>query len=355
MEKIRRLRNKLSRLRLGGMLVTDLTNVRYLCGFTGSSGFLIATPGDALFVTDFRYQEQAGDEVRGCPVRIEYSERSRELKNICKEYGIRRLGFEDHHVAYAFYRKLLRQKIPVRPVSHLVESFRVVKSDSEFLCIRKAVRRAEAAFRRLLPSVRTGVTERYLARKLEDLLKEQGCKRVPFDIIVASGPASALPHAKPTPRRLRKGDFVMFDWGGECDGYYSDMTRTVLIKGRDLVRQKQIYHCVLAAQQRAISAVKAGIHADVVDAAARNYIKKAGFGDFFGHGTGHGVGLAVHEKPVVSWRSTDVLRSRMVFTVEPGIYVPGFGGVRIEDMVTINGSRGVVLTSLPKKLRIIER
>ncbi len=178
---------------------------------------------------------------------------------------------------------------------------------------------------------------------------------MPFGVIVASGSMSARPHATPTDRILKKGDFVVFDWGGECEGYYSDITRTVLLKAKNISRQKELYYNVFEAQNRAIKSVKSGVKATLIDAAARDYIKKAGYDSFFGHGTGHGVGLAVHEKPVVSWRSKDSIKENMVFTIEPGVYLPGFGGVRIEDMVVVRKNRADVLTSLPRKLRIIER
>jgi Xaa-Pro aminopeptidase len=165
---------------------------------------------------------------------------------------------------------------------------------------------------------------------------------------------SALPHAQPTERKLKKGDLVVFDWGGECDGYFSDMTRTILLKGNNTSRQRALYYDVLKAQERAIKTVSAGTKSSDIDSAARDFIEESGYGDFFGHGTGHGIGLAVHEKPVVSWRSKEVIKEGMVFTVEPGIYLTGFGGVRIEDMVVAGRKKAKLLTSLTKKLKIIE-
>lgn len=348
------LRRQLQKQKLDGILITDLLNVKYLTGFTGSAGYALITPKDAIFVTDFRYQEQSRHEVKGFKIKIERGERSRELKEIVEELGVKKLGFEDHHVTYAFYKKLLGRKIRLKPVTNIVESLRIVKSHEELSFIKIAVKRAEAAFSKLLPLIKTGITEQKLALKLEELLKLEGCKRLPFEVIVASGFRSALPHAKPTDRRLKKGDLVVFDWGGECEGYYSDMTRTILINDRDISKQKALYYNVLEAQKRAIESVRSGIKASKVDAAARDYIKQEGYDEFFGHGTGHGVGLAVHEKPVVSWRSKEDIKENMVFTIEPGIYLPGFGGVRIEDMVTVRKNRAELLTSLPKKLKIIE-
>ncbi len=355
MRKKTLLKKRLSELRISGILITNLTNVRYLSGFTGSSGFLVITPERDIFVTDFRYQEQARHEVRGYSLRIENNERTREIKSICDECGIKRLGFEDRNLTYAFYNSLLKKKIRLKPIRDIVESLRIIKSSKELSLIKESVKRAERAFRRLQPFIKVGTTEQKLALKFEELLKAEGCKMLPFEVIVATGPMSALPHAKPSGRRLKKGDLVVFDWGGECNGYMSDMTRTVLLNGKDVSKQKELYYNVLEAQRRAVDSVKAGIRSSVVDAAARSYIANKGYGDSFGHGTGHGVGLAVHEKPVVSWRNKELINNNMVFTIEPGIYLPGFGGVRIEDMVVARKNRAEMITSLPRKLKIIER
>ncbi len=354
MQKKAHLRRQFQKLKIDGILITDIINVRYLTGFSGSSGYVVITEKNAMFVTDFRYEEQAGQEVKGFTIKIEHTERAREIKDICDLYGIKKIGFEDHHVTYGFHRKLVRRKVKLKPVTNVIESLRVIKSVREVSLIRTAVKRAERAFRKLQPHIMAGITEQKLALKFEELLKQEGCKTLPFEVIVASGSMSALPHAKPSNRKLRKGDLVVFDWGGECDGYCSDMSRTVLLKGRDITRQKEIYYNVLEAQKRAIGAVRSGINASVIDAAARDYIELQGYGEHFGHGTGHGVGLAVHERPIVSWRNKELINENMVFTVEPGIYLPGFGGVRIEDMVIAGKNKAELLTSLPKKLKIIE-
>jgi Xaa-Pro aminopeptidase len=354
MQKKALLRRLLQKQKVDGILITDLANVRYLTGFTGSSGFAVITNKHAAFVTDFRYQEQVRREVKGWSIKIEHTERSKEVRNICDLYNIKRLGFEDHNITYGFYRKLEKNKVTLKPLTNIVESLRIIKFPVEVSYIKSSIKRAEAAFRKLQPFIKTGVTERKLAVKFEELLKLEGCNKLPFEVIVASGFRSALPHATPTDKRIKKGDLVVFDWGGEFEGYCSDMTRTVLIKSGNISKQKELYYNVLEAQKRAIESVRPGIKAAGIDAAARDYIKKKGYDEFFGHGTGHGVGLAVHEKPVVSWRSKDSLEEDMIFTVEPGIYLPGFGGVRIEDMIAVRKNGAEVLTSLPKKLKIIE-
>jgi len=354
MQKKASLRNRLSDLKADAILITDPVNLRYLTGFRGSSGFSIINRRHAIFVTDFRYQEQAKEEVRGFDIRIESGERGMEIKKIVDELKIKRLGFEADSISYGFYKRLSVHRIKLKPLKNVVELIRIRKSKNELLCIRTAVKRAEKAFKRLIPYIKVKARERELAMRLECFLKEEGCERLPFDVIVASGSVSALPHARPTGRRLKKGDLVLIDWGGECDGYFSDMTRTLLLKGNNLVKQSEIYAHVLNAQQRAIESIRAGIKATVIDKEARKYIARKGYGDYFGHGTGHGVGLQVHEKPTISWRSKDVVDNGMVFTIEPGIYLPGFGGVRIEDMVFVRNGKPEVLTSIPRELMIIE-
>lgn len=217
----------------------------------------------------------------------------------------------------------------------------------------EAIRRAEAAFLDVKHYIRKGRREKEIALMLEDRLKKRGCNRIPFDIIIASGPNSAMPHARTTDRRLSAGDLVIIDWGGEADGYFSDMTRTLLLNGADIPKKKGAYDAVLKANRMSISAVRPGAEGRVIDKSARDVIKKAGYGEFFGHGTGHGVGLEVHEAPHITWTKNDVIRQNMVFTIEPGIYMPGLGGIRIEDMVLVKGKGREVLTKLPKDLEII--
>jgi Xaa-Pro aminopeptidase len=355
MRKKAALKKSLARSGVNGLLVTDLANVRYLTGFSGSSGFLLITQNIDLFITDFRYKEQASQQVKGCRVIIENSERSKEIKALCDKFKVSKLGFESHDIKYDFHKRLSGQKIRLKPLKETIEALRIIKSKKEISCIRVAVKRAEKAYRRLIQHVKKGVTERNLALRLEGYLREEGSEKLPFDAIVASGPMSALPHASPSDRKLKAGDLVVIDWGGECDGYFSDMTRTLLIKGRDTDKQKFIYSTVLCAYRNAVNAVKPACNASEVDAAARDYIKNEDLDDFFGHATGHGVGLAVHEKPIVSWRSKDAIKNGMVFTVEPGIYIPDLGGVRIENMVLVTRNGAETLNKLSTRLKIIKR
>ncbi|MEW6584393.1 MAG: Xaa-Pro peptidase family protein [Nitrospirota bacterium] len=351
---LEKLRGSLARQRIDGLLVMNITNVRYLTGFSGSSGFILITKKEQIFATDFRYREQSGKEIGGYEVVIERGERAGLVRQLCKRKGIKQLGFESS-VSYQFYRSLLKKGLKLRAVSRLVEKLREVKEAEEILNIRTALKRAEAAFLAVKPRMRAGVRERAIALRLEEQLKKRGSRRIPFDIIVASGPNSALPHAKPTDKKLDPGDLVIIDWGAEADGYFSDLTRTLLLKGHNPNRSKQreIYAIVLEANKRAVAAASPGTGAKTVDSAARTYIKKSGYGEFFGHGTGHGVGLEIHEAPRIAWNSRDRVRKNMVFTIEPGIYIPGLGGVRIEDMIRVGDEQAEVLTSLNKELEVI--
>jgi Xaa-Pro aminopeptidase len=355
-------RESLEKRKLDGFLVTNMTNVRYLSGFTGSSGCVLISMKKNIFITDFRYKEQAHKEIGGrgdrWDISIEKSDRLGIIKGLIKRLGIRTLGFEAS-VSYEFFEGLSRCGPLLTPLRETVERQRMIKDSEEVGLIREAVRRAEDAFLEVKPYIRQGRKERNIAFMLEERLREKGCNRIPFDIIVASGPNSAMPHARATERKLSPGDFVVIDWGGEAEGYCSDMTRTFLVKGAasagngDIARKKEIYRQVFRANRKAISIIAPGIGSREVDRAARDLIREAGYAAFFGHGTGHGVGLEVHELPRVTRRKGEKVREGMVFTVEPGIYIEGVGGVRIEDMVLVRPEGPEVLTKLSRSLEVI--
>jgi Xaa-Pro aminopeptidase len=247
----------------------------------------------------------------------------------------------------------LKKGFRLKAVHNLVEDLRKTKDLHELDLTNKAVDRAEKAFKKVKPYIKKGISEKQIALMLEDRLREKGCYSLPFDIIVASGRNSALPHAKPSQRKIKAGDFVLVDWGGEAEGYYSDMTRTFLIQGKSISGKKEIYETVLKANKAGINAVREGKHTRLVDKVARDIIKKAGYGNYFGHGTGHGVGMDIHELPRVSRYGGETVKANMLFTIEPGIYVPELGGVRIEDMVHAKKNGHTVMTTLPKTLEII--
>lgn len=338
--------------KIEGIIIANIKNVRYLTGFRGSSGFIFITRDKRLFFTDFRYKEQAQKEVNGWEIGIEKGKRIDVIRNIIKKIGIKSLGFEAS-ISYEFYEHLKRLPVRLIPLKGIIENLRKIKDKGEIFNIKKAVEIAEKAFLKVRPMIRAGVKENEIASRLEDELKRAGCKHIPFDVIVASGKNSSMPHARPTEKKIEKGDFVIIDWGGEADGYYSDMTRTFLINGASISDKIKIYKLVQKAQQRAIDAVGLGIKTQDIDRIARDIIKKAGYGEFFGHGTGHGIGLDVHEPPYVSWFKGERISDGMVFTVEPGVYMPGKGGVRIEDMVLVKNGKAELLTGLSRDLEII--
>jgi Xaa-Pro aminopeptidase len=352
MNRLRAITDVLDSTGIDAMLITELKNVRYLSGFSGSSACLLLTGENRLLFTDFRYQEQAKKQTRGFEILIEKEERPKLILKTARSLGVNILGFEST-VSYSFYRSLLRKGFRTKAVTNLVEDMRRTKDRLELKLIGKAIERAEKAFLDVRPSIRKGVSERRIASMLEERLRKNGCGTLPFDIIVASGPNSSMPHARPTENRIGSGDLVVIDWGGEAGGYFSDMTRTLLVKGADISRKKEIYETVLLANLEAIRSVREGMHARLIDRTARDIIMKAGYDDFFGHGTGHGVGLDVHELPRISRLGRETVKSGMVFTIEPGIYLPGIGGVRIEDMVVAGRKGCSVLTSVPKDLEII--
>jgi Xaa-Pro aminopeptidase len=350
---VAKIRKSITRKGIDGFFVTDIHNVRYLTGFSGSSGFLLITLKEIFFVTDFRYKEQAEGEVKGWDIIVGKGDMIKTIKKLSKKTGIRTLGLESS-ITYEFYRRLSNSGFNLMVFKRLMERLREIKDAIEINFISEAVRRAETAFLEVKPYIKQGVTERAIALRLEERLKKRGCRYIPFDIIVASGTNSAMPHAKPTEKKLNTGDLVVIDWGGEAYGYFSDMTRTLLIKGDNSTsKKKEIYQVVLKANKIAVSRVLPGVKSKDIDFSAREVIKRAGYGEFFGHGTGHGVGLQVHEYPYIKWNEREIIKVNMVFTIEPGIYMPGLGGVRIEDIVVPKPNGPVVLTNLPKELDII--
>lgn len=334
------------------LFLSSLNNIRYLTGFTGSSAFVLMTRDRGFFFTDFRYQEQAAAEVSHYEIGIEKGKRTDVLRTLLKKLGVKRLGFETS-LPFDFYSALKRLPVEPVPVKDLVEELRKRKDDREIVAIRQAVERAERAFLSVKPRIRAGVREREIALRLDEHLKKEGCRTIPFDIIVASGGNAAMPHAKPTDKKIEKGDFVIIDWGGEAEGYCSDMTRTLLMAGGSPSGQTGIYAIVNEAREAALRAVRAGAMTRDIDRAAREVIRRAGYGEYFGHGTGHGVGLDVHENPRVSLLRNERVAPGTVFTIEPGIYLPGLGGVRIEDMVVVRKDTAELLTTLGRDLEVI--
>jgi Xaa-Pro aminopeptidase len=352
MDTYRTIRAMLSRKKLDGLLITDLLNIRYLTSFAGSSAALfVGVDGRNIFFTDFRYQYECEDLLDEEELVILKNDFYSGIRKKLKSLEVKNIGFE-YGASYQTYDRL-RKDFHLVSLKDSVERMRMQKESRELEHITLAVRRAEEAFTETKKWIRVGTKERKIALVLEERLKKAGCRQIPFDIIVASGKNSELPHAKVTEKKLESGDLVVFDWGGEAGGYMSDMSRTVLMRGPGTGKKKKMYETVLKANEKAIEGVKPGLSCRNVDSIARNIISGEGFGEYFGHATGHGVGLNVHERPSVSPRSRDVLACGMVITVEPGIYLPGVGGVRIEDMVVVERQKGRPLTALPKGMEIL--
>jgi len=341
----------LERLQLDGLFISSLPNIRYLSGFTGSwAACLISHRRQILFI-DSRYPLQAKREVEG--FRILTVTSSGLFSALCahaRAMRLRELGFEAHALSYASYRcvkRALKGVCRIHAAPPLVEKIRMVKSREEILQLKKLARMTDAVLTQCRGHISTGMTERELGALLESVARDAGADGMAFHPIIASGPNSAMPHYCSGRGRLRNGSPLLIDFGMAQGGYNSDLTRTFHL-GRVTRRYRGVYEVVLKAQQLAVQSIKAGVSASVVDSCARDYISSRGFKHCFGHSLGHGLGVEVHEAPRLNRDSDDILDEGMVCTVEPGIYIPGWGGVRIEDMVLVERGGCSVLTSSPK-------
>jgi Xaa-Pro aminopeptidase len=345
--RLQRFKRLLAEQPFDTFLVAEPWNRAYLSGFwaedpqlTESSGVLFITENEQVLATDFRYQEQAERETMGYRIVIYKETLDHVLAEILASLGTGKLGFESHHLTHERFVKIHEALTRSRPVGtlvptlHLAEGLRVVKEPEEVEAIRTSLALTESVFQTVAGEASVGKTEKELAWRIEQLVRERGAECISFPPIVASGPNAALPHAVPTERRLQRGETIIFDLGARLGHYCSDMTRTVVL-GEPAGKVREIYAIVREAQLRATAAVRAGVFSQEVDRAARDYIASAGFGENFGHGLGHGVGLAVHEKPGFGKTTAMVLEENMVVTIEPGIYLPGWGGVRLENMVRV--------------------
>ncbi len=344
-----RIRARLGALEADALFVTKLVNVRYLTGFSGSNGQLLVGSTDVL-LTDTRYEEQSAREAPDVERRVYSSNGMLDgLSRMLGSSGVARLAVEAHHLTLAAARQIIQANPSIRLVetTAVAEDERVVKSPGEIEALRRAAAMGDAGFEAVLGRFRENMTEREAAAELEDSMRRAGSDGVSFDTIVAFGESAAEPHHAPGDRRLQRGDLIKLDFGATWNGYHSDMTRTIAFGAPDEERRR-IHGIVLDAQRAGVEAVRAGVRCADVDAASRNLVEDAGFG--FGHGVGHGIGLEVHEAPSVRKESTDVLAAGMVVTVEPGIYLAGLGGVRIEDTVVVTEDGCDVLTRSPKEL-----
>ncbi|MDN5708010.1 MAG: Xaa-Pro peptidase family protein [Planococcus sp. (in: firmicutes)] len=351
--KLMKLREQMQKRELDSLLVTNPYNLRFITGFTGTAGLALITPNDAWFITDFRYTEQAGEQVTEFKVVQAQKGLIDEVARIAGEAAVERLAFEQDYMTFATYSQYQEKlSATLEPVSGLIEKLRMVKSPEELEVLKAAAKIADDAFEHICGYIKAGMTELQVSNELEFFMRSQGATSSSFDIIVASGLRSALPHGVASDKKIEQGDLITLDFGALYNGYVSDITRTVAV-GEPSDKLKEIYQVVLDSQVLALEKIKPGMTGIEADAIARDYIKSKGYGEAFGHSTGHGIGLEVHEGPGLSFRSETVLEPGMAVTVEPGIYLPGIGGVRIEDDILITETGNERLTHSSKELRIL--
>jgi len=348
------LRKILESHQLDAVLLLSLENIRYLSGFTGSDAVFLLTQKEAFFLTDSRYWTQAEEEIREAQI-VRYLKKIDGLVSLLLDLKSTRVGFESSSLPFSLYQTLLEKlegRIEFVPLEKELRNLRAFKDETELTLIRSAIGIASEAFLHVLKLIKEGEEERVLSLEMEFFMKRRGAEATGFDIIVASGARSALPHGRASDKRIEKGDFVLIDFGSRFKGYHSDQTRTLFCHSSNS-EQRKIYEIVKEAHDRAIAKIRPGIPISEVDRVAREFIQTQGYGAYFGHGTGHGIGLAVHEDPVVNGENQDPLQEGMVFTIEPGIYLPGWGGVRIEDMVRVTPDGAEALTYLSTELQEI--
>ena len=343
---------KLASRRAAALLVTHLPNVRYLCGFTGSAGALLIAPGKRFFFTDGRYREQAREEVRNATIVLSRGPLMDAVAQQARKLRLPSMAIESEHMSVATRDYLARQRVRLRNVVGLVEGLRKIKDAAEVRVIRNAVQLGCELFDVVLAHMRPGVKETDISAELEYAARRAGADGMSFETIVASGFRSALPHGRASSQLVPRSGFVVLDFGVILEGYCSDMTRTVHM-GKPSARARRMSDVLREAQQAAREAVSPGTQVGDVDRAARSFLRGAGYDRYFTHSTGHGVGLEIHEAPRVARGQSDVLAPGMVITVEPGIYLPGEGGIRIEDMVAVTETGHELLTSTKRELIVL--
>ena len=347
------LRKVLDERGLDGMLITNLTNVRYISGFTGSAASCLITPEGQYFITDGRYIEQSKAQVKGFERFIDMNSHLSQIKDNNLNPNGFKLAFEGDHMSYALYENMISMfpNTKWENSSMILEDLASVKDDHELECIRTAVEVTDKVYEEILPMLRPGFTEKQVANTMVSKYREYA-EGEAYSPIVATGPNGALPHAIPTDREFKNGDFIVIDAAAKYGGYHADMTRTPVV-GEATEKHKEVYSIVKEAQQRGCDIAKAGVPCKEVDAATRDYIGEMGYGEYYTHGTGHGLGLEIHTSPRFSPQSKQVLEVNNVMTIEPGIYLAGWGGVRIEDDVIIGEDDCEILNQTTKDLVIL--
>ena len=347
--------HKINDLGYDGFYISNLTNIRYLTGFTGSAGLLLIIDGVSYFFTDGRYIKQSSEQVENSKITIidsSYFEAITQAQLI-KQNNLS-IGFESEHISFSNYNGLKKNfsHINWHPTNSIVENIASIKDQYEIDSLKTAIQITDYVFEKIISNIKPGVTEKYISAKISYLFKTNGAEGDSYESIIASGPNSALPHARPTDRKFQKGDFIVMDFGALYNGYHADMTRTLLI-GPATKKHQEIYDIVLKAQLNGINTAKEGVACSSVDNACRSIIDNNGYADFFNHSTGHGLGLEVHTLPRIHKSNDQLLQSNQVITIEPGIYLPDWGGVRIEDDCLISKDQCIPLNKSTKELIII--
>jgi len=356
-KRLRKLQTSIAEKQLDAILISQPENLRYLSGFTGSSGWLLISEKKTILATDFRYVEQAKEESPDFEIIQAKRELSDWLPDLVSDLRWHKLGFEANCISYNTHHKLSEAlkttqiDLALVPTTDIVEQLRSIKEPEELEFITKAAALIDIAWEQAKAIVHPGTTEKEVAWEIEKFLRQENSEGIPFEIIVASGTNSALPHARPAEKIMRPAEPVLIDMGARINGYCSDLSRTLLLGETDKIL-REIYDIVLKAQITAIEGIESGMYASQADQLARSVIEEAGYADAFGHSLGHGVGLAVHELPTLGPSSSNSLADGMVFTIEPGIYLVGQGGVRIEDMVVLENGKARVLTKAKKDLSL---
>lgn len=339
---------------LDGLFLMKDANIRYASGFTGDDSYILISPEEKLFITDARYTEQAQTECKNFTVE-NWKKNNSPLESFIAEkvqaLGIKRLGFEKDGMSYDLYDKLTKSMpgVELIPTNGIVESLRYVKSEFEIQCIAKAASFADEAFKKILDFIKPGLTENEIVLELEYYLGQAGSEGPGFKTILVSGKKTSMPHGVPSEKKIEYGDFITIDFGGLYNGYRSDMTRTFVV-GKPDKEQKKVYNTIKEAQEKGVNALKDGVVGNVPDMKVREVIEKEGYIDRYYPGLGHGLGLEIHEEPFMGSKCERILKSGCVVTMEPGIYIPNWGGVRIEDTVVVRENGVEILTKSPKNL-----
>ncbi|MBP1730222.1 MAG: integrase [Deltaproteobacteria bacterium] len=349
-KRLNRVLHVMKQMDVDAVTIRGMDNIYYLTGFRGSEGSLLVTKGDVMLLIDFRYLTYATEVTRNVTI-VETKDKENPLALLSERYGIKRLGFDSFNTTYQVYQRW-KEAIPeieFVPIGAELESIRAQKEPEEILAIRRAIQVATEAFTLMLGKIAPGRTEKQVAAELDHAMRSLGAEGPSFETIVASGARAALPHAQPTDKPLQKGEAVIIDFGCHIDGYASDETCTITLGETDQ-KLRDMYLVVDEARRKGIRAVRAGVPVRELDALVRGTIEEHGFGEYFRHGTGHGLGIAVHEAPAITAKTDTLLEENMVITVEPGIYIPHVGGIRMEDVVLVGENGGEVLTRLRKDL-----